>query len=183
MSDEKSFIKFTVGDPFSYDSVRSATLPDFTTKEDIEDSIADYDKKRLFSDKVLMTLLQDKIIEESEKIAKEEEEERKREKRKAIDKFINSIEKIIYSGNKTIVFWSDGTKTIVSCHPDDDFDKEKGLALCIIKHLFGDIGYYNEIFKAFELTNPKKNEFKKTEKANVKARKAYFDYFKRILGL
>ena len=39
------------------------------------------------------------------------------------------IKKVIFNGPCTIVLWSDGDKTIVRCD-NEDFDKEKGLALC-----------------------------------------------------
>jgi hypothetical protein len=45
------------------------------------------------------------------------------------------------------VYWSDGTKTVVKCGENDTFDKEKGLAMAIVKHVYGDNGRYNEIFK------------------------------------
>lgn len=44
-----------------------------------------------------------------------------------------SIRKVIFSNPATIVLWSDGTKTVVKCGPDDIFDKEKGLAMAIVK--------------------------------------------------
>lgn len=49
----------------------------------------------------------------------------------------------------TTVSWIDGTKTTVACQEGDTPDKEKGLAMCICKKLFGNKGSYNEIFKEF----------------------------------
>lgn len=43
------------------------------------------------------------------------------------------ILKVVFNDPATIVFWSDNTKTVVKCGPDDIFDKEKGLALAICK--------------------------------------------------
>ncbi len=51
--------------------------------------------------------------------------------------FIYGIKKIIFSGPCTIILWYDGTKTIVRCGPDDKFDPEKGIAMCILKKMFG----------------------------------------------
>lgn len=48
------------------------------------------------------------------------------------------IEKVIFNGPATIVFWSDGTKTIVKCTEDDIYDQEKGLAMAICKKVLGD---------------------------------------------
>lgn len=47
------------------------------------------------------------------------------------------IRKVIFNDPATIVFWSDGTKTIVKCSKDDTFDKEKGLAMAVCKKLLG----------------------------------------------
>lgn len=48
-----------------------------------------------------------------------------------------SIRKVIFSNPATIVLWSDCTKTVVKCGPDDIFDKEKGLAMAIVKKMAG----------------------------------------------
>ena len=42
-----------------------------------------------------------------------------------------------FNGPATIVFWSDGTKTVVKCSEGDTYDKEKGLAMAIIKKFIG----------------------------------------------
>ena len=48
----------------------------------------------------------------------------------------NLIKNVIFSGPCTIVQWSDGDKTMVRCE-NEDFDKEKGLAMAIVKKFFG----------------------------------------------
>lgn len=59
---------------------------------------------------------------------------------------ILQIEKVIFDGPATIVFWSDGDKTVVKCQEGDVFDAEKGLAMACSKKLFGNTGrYFNEI--------------------------------------
>ena len=67
-------------------------------------------------------------------------------KRYKIKNFNDSIKDVIFHDPAVIVRWKNGTKTVVTCQEGDTFDKEKGLALAIIKHQFGDIGYYNTIF-------------------------------------
>lgn len=37
----------------------------------------------------------------------------------------------------TTVVWMDGSKTVVKCSEHDDFDPEKGIALCYMKKVFG----------------------------------------------
>lgn|GEM_PF-3490236 len=44
--------------------------------------------------------------------------------------------RIIRNGPATIVFWWDGTKTVVKCH-DEDYDPEKGLAMALCRKLWG----------------------------------------------
>lgn len=71
------------------------------------------------------------------------------------------IEDVIFNDPCTIVFWSDGTKTTVKCGENDTFDKEKGLAMAIIKKIVGNNkGAYNEIFKEYCLEKEKLEEGK-----------------------
>lgn len=59
------------------------------------------------------------------------------------------IKNVIFNDPATIVFWEDGTKTVVKCDPEYDFyDPEKGLTMAIVKKMFGNKGnYFNEIKK------------------------------------
>ena len=79
------------------------------------------------------------------------------------------IKNVIFSGPCTIVQWTDGDKTIVRCE-NEDFDKEKGLAMAIVKELFGtnkSKSNYNDIFKKWipeeDKTNKKLEERNNTE--------------------
>ena len=57
------------------------------------------------------------------------------------------IEKVIFNDPATIVIWSDGSKTVVKC-TNEEFDKEKGLAMAICKRVLGNKGnYFNEFRK------------------------------------
>ena len=58
------------------------------------------------------------------------------------------IKRVIFNDPATIVFWKDGTKTVVKA-TNEPFDKEKGLAMCIAKKWFGNTGKYFDIFKQF----------------------------------
>lgn len=58
------------------------------------------------------------------------------------------IKDVIFNDPATIVFWADGTKTVVQCQDDDIFDPEKGLAMAISKKALGNKGNYcNELKK------------------------------------
>lgn len=58
-----------------------------------------------------------------------------------------SIKNVIFNDPATIVFWNDGTKTIVKAQDGDIFDPEKGLAMAISKKALGNKGNYCETFK------------------------------------
>ena len=47
------------------------------------------------------------------------------------------IKDVIYSNPATIVFWNDGSKTVVRCGKGETFDPEKGLAMAISKRVLG----------------------------------------------
>lgn len=48
-----------------------------------------------------------------------------------------TLEKCIINDNATILFWSDGTKTVTKTTPGDAFDPEIGIAMGIAKKIFG----------------------------------------------
>lgn len=58
------------------------------------------------------------------------------------------IQKVIFNNPATIVFWEDGTKTIVKAD-EENFDKEKGLAMAIAKKALGNEGNYYNLFKKY----------------------------------
>lgn len=57
------------------------------------------------------------------------------------------IKNVIFNDPATIVFWSDGQKTVVKAQNGDEFDPEKGLAMAISKRVLGNQGNYYEEFK------------------------------------
>ena len=62
------------------------------------------------------------------------------------------IKKVIFNEPATIVFWSDGSKTVVKCGENDFYDHEKGLAMCIVKRFLGNKGnYYNKLRKWLDM--------------------------------
>lgn len=96
------------------------------------------------------------------------------------------IENVIFQNPATIVFWSDGTKTVVNCMDNaetkkkivdgkeviirkprkcDTYSKEAGLAMAIVKKWAGNNGNYNNIFRKFI------PEMAEEEKAAKKAKK------------
>lgn len=60
---------------------------------------------------------------------------------------IVTIRRVIFNAPATIVFWLDGSKTVVKAQNGEPFNKEKGLAMAICKKLCGNRGAYYDIFK------------------------------------
>ena len=64
------------------------------------------------------------------------------------------IRKVIFNDPATIVLWSDGSKTVVKCGPEDSYDMEKGLAMAIVKKMAGNDNRFHKVFKQY----PKKKK-------------------------
>lgn len=58
------------------------------------------------------------------------------------------IKRVIHNDPATIVFWADGTKTVVKCW-NEPYDAEKGIAMAVCKKLFGK--EYHKIFRKLAL--------------------------------
>ena len=56
------------------------------------------------------------------------------------------IDKVLFNPPATIVFWQDGTKTVVKCKEGEEFSEWAGIALCLAKKLYGP--NFHKIFKA-----------------------------------
>lgn len=63
---------------------------------------------------------------------------------------ILKIKKVVFNDPATIVYWEDGTKTVVKCSENDTYDPEKGLAMCIAKKAMGNTGRYYDTFKKWK---------------------------------
>lgn len=68
-----------------------------------------------------------------------------------------AIKKVIFNDPATIVFWADGTKTVVKCADFDIFDPEKGLAMAICKRVYGE--EFHKIFKDFLPEEDEESEY------------------------
>lgn len=81
--------------------------------------------------------------------------DKKEETKKTVDSFETKqstnrrvkIRDVIFSDPATVVFWNDNTKTVVKTRGGEEYDKEKGLAMAIIKKITGNTRNYYEIFK------------------------------------
>lgn len=70
----------------------------------------------------------------------------------------NNIKNVIFNNPATIVYWEDGSKTVVKCQDGDTYSEELGLAMCIVKKLYGNKGNYNDMFKKWLPKEGKTNE-------------------------
>lgn len=58
-----------------------------------------------------------------------------------------SIKDVIFNPPATIVFWGDGSKTVVKCQNEEEFDPEKGLTMAFFKRMHDNKGRYFEEIK------------------------------------
>lgn len=87
------------------------------------------------------------------------------------------VKKIIFSGPKTIVLWSDGTKTIVSMSKDEiNFDPEAAFCAAYTKKMFGTNGKIKRIIK--EKSNIEQHQRIVEEKLKEELAKINQDYDK-----
>ena len=70
-----------------------------------------------------------------------------------------AIKDVIFNPPATIVFWMDGTKTIVKDQGEVFYDPEKGMAMAVAKKAFGNQGnYYNQFAKYLDIWEKKQEE-------------------------
>lgn len=84
------------------------------------------------------------------------------------------IKDVIFNDPATIVFWSDGTKTVVKAQDIDDFDPEKGLAMAISKKALGNKREYYHTFLKYLKKYEKKIE------SESSAQKAFEHFLERV---
>lgn len=57
------------------------------------------------------------------------------------------IKRVIFNNPATVIYWADGTKTIVKCQPGDTYDREKGFMAAYMKKLLGNNNQFNKVIK------------------------------------
>lgn len=62
---------------------------------------------------------------------------------------LGMIQRVIFNDPATIVYWTDGSKTIVKCGPHDIFEPEKDLAMACMKKMFGNNNAFHSILKEY----------------------------------
>ena len=56
---------------------------------------------------------------------------------------VATIDHVVFNGPATIIFWQDGTKTVLKCHEGDEYSAVTGFALCMLKGVLGNQGYHD----------------------------------------
>ncbi len=72
-------------------------------------------------------------------------EKKKQNKKKPKGLFVP--DKVIFNAPATVVYWTDGTKTVVKCQPGDTFDPLMGFLLAVFKKACGNKSNYNNALK------------------------------------
>lgn len=93
-----------------------------------------------------------------------------------------SIKNVIFNPPATIVFWTDGSKTVVKCNAKEEFDPEKGMVMAIAKRCANNSDdFYKEIKKWVEKSGYKQVDDVKALVKEIK--RVYYDPAKEPLDL
>ena len=120
--------------------------------------------------------------------ARKKNEEKEKEKEEPVKKGI-IIKRVIFDGPATIVFWDDGTKTIVKCTDSDEYSYEVGIAMCTLKKIFGETygTYRHDVRNAIDdavIRAEKKEEHKKRiRKDDIRGLEKIVDGLKKAYGI
>lgn len=68
---------------------------------------------------------------------------------------IPDVDHIIFNPPATIVFWDDGTKTVVKCMEDQPYEKYAGFAMACMKKMFGSTSRAKAIMQECDMDNYK----------------------------
>ena len=133
-------IYYSSDDVDSYKNLVSISSVDYTSLNDVKPNFNDLSLTERYE---LWKSLDDSR-EQYEKLEKDEALKTIQERNKDLR---GKIVDVKFSGDRTIVFFRDGTKTIVKCQEGDTFDKEKGLAMACMKRLFKDTNVFNDVLR------------------------------------
>ena len=77
------------------------------------------------------------------------------------------VKNIVFNNPATIVFWEDGTKTVVKCAEGEQFNKYVGFCAAVTKKVFGN---NNRVIKLVEAGYEQEKPLKKTSKKGKKTK-------------
>ena len=61
-----------------------------------------------------------------------------------------NIEKVIFNPPATVIIFKDGTKEVVKCSKDDEFDAESGFAQAMMNIMFGSRSNFKRFIEQYE---------------------------------
>ena len=61
-----------------------------------------------------------------------------------------NIEKVIFNPPATVIIFKDGTKEVVKCSKDDEFDAENGFAQAMMNIMFGSRSNFKRFIEKYE---------------------------------
>ena len=76
------------------------------------------------------------------------------------------VKKVIFHDPATIIYWGDGTKTVVKCMAGDVFNPELGMAMCMLKRMLDPPSYARYKKHTQEYVNRYLKKSQKTEDCN-----------------
>lgn len=78
--------------------------------------------------------------------------------RKLLPKQIPQIKNVIFNDPATIIFWMDGSKTVVKCMQGYEFDAYTGFMAAVCKKLFGSSSAVRKIVHSYQKQCQKEEE-------------------------
>lgn len=85
---------------------------------------------------------------------------------------IPDIRRIIFNPPATIVFWADGTKTVVKCIADQPFERYAGFAAACMKKMFGSTSRAKKVMEECDESKPAPAEEKHAAEAPKQKKKS-----------
>lgn len=90
------------------------------------------------------------------------------------------IQRIVFNPPATIVFWKDGTKTVVKCQKDQEFNPYFGFCAAVAKRIYGNNSRINRMVTEGEHVKPKEKKEKKSNDG-ISAMAESLENFKKIV--
>lgn len=90
------------------------------------------------------------------------------------------IQRIVFNPPATIVFWKDGTKTVVKCQKDQEFNPYFGFCTAVAKRIYGNNSRVNRMVEEAEYVKPKEKKEKKSTDG-ISAMAESLENFKKIV--
>ena len=78
-------------------------------------------------------------------------------------------ERIIFNGRTTVVFWSDGSKSMVRCDDVDNYDREMAVAMCLAHKMMGSKAKFKKLVaKGYETMTVEEDNIRQAKKMEKK---------------